>query len=104
MSELWKNLIAREDAALAERLRLSRVSISKNTGRMRVKFACDEILDDAEFARLERLMTAAFPAVQVKVQLEYPSLREKVAEDISIASGLMKSLVKHRAGAWKTAC
>ena len=95
MSELWRNLIAREDAVLADRLRLSRVSISKNTGRMRVKFACDEILDDAQFARVERLMAAAFPAVQVKVQLEYPSLREKVAEDISVASGLMKSLVKH---------
>ena len=89
MSELWRNLIAREDAVLADRLRLSRVSISKNTGRMRVKFACDEILDDAQFARVERLMAAAFPAVQVKVQLEYPSLREKVAEDISVASGLM---------------
>ena len=32
MAELWKNLIAQEDPALAEMLELSRVSISKKTG------------------------------------------------------------------------
>ena len=95
MSELWKNLIAREDAALAGQLKLSRVSISQKTGQMRIKFSSDRILNDAEFARTQRLMASAFPAVQVKVQMEYPALRDKIAGDISIASGLMKSLVKH---------
>ena len=32
MPELWKELIAREDPALADRLTLSRVSISRKTG------------------------------------------------------------------------
>ena len=95
MSELWKNLIAQEDAALAEALSLSRVSISKKTGEMRVRFQSDRILNDAQFERAQRLIAGAFPAVPVKVQLEYPALREAVREDISIASGLMKSLVRH---------
>ena len=95
MSELWKNLIAREDAALANQLELSRVSISKRTGQMRVRFASDKILNDAQFARVERLMGAAFPAVKVKIQLEYPSLRDRVLEDVTLAGPVMKSLVKH---------
>ena len=40
MAELWKNLIALEDPALAEALELSRVSISKKTGAMRVRLRC----------------------------------------------------------------
>ena len=95
MAELWKNLIAQEDVALAEALTLSRVSISKKTGEMRVRLQCAKILNDAQFERTQRLISAAFPAVRVKVQLEYPALREAVQQDISIASGLMKSLVRH---------
>ena len=49
MAELWKNLIAQEDEGLANQLTLSRVSISKNTGQMRVKFASDKILNDTQF-------------------------------------------------------
>ena len=95
MSELWKNLIAREDPALAEALALSRVSISKKTGEMRVRLRSASILSDAQFECAQRQIAGAFPGVRVKVQLEYPDLREAVEEDISIASGLMKSLVRH---------
>ena len=95
MSELWRDLIAREDADLAARLRLSRVTISKRTGQMRVKLASDSLLNDAQFARVERLMGSAFPAVRVKVQMEYPSMREAVLRDVTLASPVMKSLVKH---------
>ena len=95
MSELWKNLIAREDKALAEELTLAYVTVSRKTGEMRVRFRSDSILNDDQFALVERQMASAFPTVRVRVQLEYPSLRERVMEDISIASSLMKSLVKH---------
>ncbi len=95
MSELWKNLIAQEDPALADRLALSRVSISKKTGQMRVRLRSDQLLDDAQFERVRRLIAGAFPAVGVKVQLEYPALREQVLEDVTIASPVMKSLVRH---------
>ncbi|MBR7188754.1 MAG: PHP domain-containing protein, partial [Clostridia bacterium] len=95
MSELWKDLIAREDGALADSLVLSRVRISQKTGEMRVRFRSDAILSDAQYARVERLMASAFPAVRVKVCFEYPALRDRVLEDISIASSLMKTLVKH---------
>ncbi|MBQ3304867.1 MAG: PolC-type DNA polymerase III, partial [Clostridia bacterium] len=95
MAELWKNLIAQEDPALAEALELSRVSISKKTGAMRVRLCCDRILNDAQFECVNRRIAGAFPAVGVKVQLEYPALRARVLEDISVASGLMKSLVRH---------
>ena len=73
-----RNADMSEDAALAEALTLSRVSISKQTGQMRVKFASDKILNDAQFKRVERLMSQAFPAVRVKLQMEYPTLRERV--------------------------
>ena len=95
MPELWKDLIAREDPALADRLVLSRVSISRKTGQMCVRFSSDRILNDTQFQRVEPLMASAFPAVRVKVRMEYPGLRQAVMEDISIASSLMKSLVKH---------
>ena len=80
---------------LAEALELVRVSISKNTGAMKVRLRSDAILDDDQFACAQRRISAAFPAVGVKVQLEYPALRERVLSDISVASGLMKSLVRH---------
>ena len=95
MSELWKNLIAQEDPALAQMLELSRVSISKKTGAMRVRLRCDRILNDAQFECASRRIAAAFPAVGVKVQLEYPALRERVLADISVASPVMRSLVRH---------
>ena len=62
MSELWRNLIAQEDPALAEQLALSRVSISKKTGQMRVKLRSAKLLDDAQFERAQRLIAGAFPA------------------------------------------
>ncbi len=95
MSELWKNLIAQEDPALADTLELSRVSISKKTGAMQVLLRSERILNDAQFECVQRRIAGAFPAVGVKVRLEYPALRERVMEDISVASGLMKSLVRH---------
>ena len=81
MAELWKNLIAQEDPALAEALELSRVSISKKTGAMRVRLRCDRILNDAQFECVNRRIAGAFPAVGVKVQLEYPALRQRVLEE-----------------------
>ena len=69
MAELWRNLIAQEDPALAEALALSRVSISKKTGQMRIKLRCDQLLNDAQFECASRRIAAAFPDVGVKVQL-----------------------------------
>ena len=99
MAELWKNLIAQEDPALAERLTLSRVRISKKTGQMRVRLRSDTLLGDAQFERAQRLIAGAFPAVAVKVQLEYPALREQVLQDVTLASPVMKSLVRHESPA-----
>ena len=95
MSDLWKNLIAQEDPALAEQLALSRVSISKKTGRMRVRLRSPKLLNDAQFERAQRLIAGAFPAVGVKVQLEYPELKDAVLADVTLASPVMKSLVRH---------
>ncbi len=95
MSELWKNLIAQEDPALADQLALSRVSISKKTGQMRVKLRSPKLLNDTQFERAQRLIAGAFPAVGVKVQLEYPDLRDEVLKDVTLASPVMKSLVRH---------
>ncbi len=95
MSELWKNLIAQEDPALAEQLALSRVNISKKTGQMRVRLRSPKLLNDAQFERTQRLIAGAFPSVGVKVQLEYPDLRDEVLKDVTIASPVMKSLVRH---------
>ncbi len=95
MSELWKNLIAQEDPTLADMLALSRVSISKKTGAMKVLLRSERILNDAQFECVNRRIAGAFPAVGVKVQLEYPALRERVLEDITVAGPVMKSLVRH---------
>ena len=99
MSELWRDLIAREDRGLADQLKLSKVVISQKTGQMRVRFSSERILNDAQFAKVERLMSSAFPDVRVKINLEYPALRERVLEDVTVASPIMKSLVKHESPA-----
>ncbi len=99
MSQLWNDMIAREDPALAARLRLSKVTISQKTGQMRVRFASDSLLNDAQFAKVERLMSSAFPDVRVKIQLEYPTMQEQVLSDVTLASPVMKSLVKHESPA-----
>ena len=99
MSQLWNDMIAREDPALAARLRLSKVTISQKTGQMRVRFASDDLLNDAQFSKVERLMSSAFPDVGVKIQLEYPAMQEKVLQDVTIASPVMKSLVRHESPA-----
>ena len=95
MAELWKNLIEKEDPSLAETLTLSRVSISQKTGEMRIRFRSEHILSDAQFELVQRLISSAFPQVRVKIQMEYPHLRDAIRSDISIASGLMKALVRH---------
>ena len=40
-------------------------------------------------------MAGAFPQVKVETSITYPALKSKVEEDISVASGLMKELVRH---------
>ena len=94
MSELWKNLIAQEDPSLADALSLSRVSISKKTGEMRVLLQAPRMLNDAQFNKAQRLIAAAFPLVPVRVEVEYPGLRDAVREDITLACGLLKSMIR----------
>ncbi len=95
MSELWRDMIRKEDRALADELTLARVDVSRKTGAMRVRFSCERIVSERELKLLKRLMAAAIPDTPVKVQMEYPALRDAVREDISIASGLLRDLVRH---------
>ncbi|MBQ3575042.1 MAG: PHP domain-containing protein, partial [Clostridia bacterium] len=112
MSELWRELIERESPALARGLSLSRVSISKSTGKMTVRLASGRILSRKEYKTLKNCFESAFPAIGVNVDVRYPELKSKVEEDINAATPLFKDLLSHacpgavhfldwNSGAWK---
>ncbi len=95
MSQAWEKLIETEDGALAGCLSLSRVSISRATGNVRVRFQASRLLTRGEYKFVARQMASAFPQVRVETSVSYPALRGRVEQDISVASGLMKELVRH---------
>ena len=49
MSQAWEKLIETEDGALAGCLSLSRVSISRATGNVRVRFQASRLLTRGEY-------------------------------------------------------
>lgn len=91
----WQKLIETEDGALAGCLSLSRVSISRKTGNMRISFQSTRLLSRSEYKLVSSRMAGAFPQVRVETHVAYPALRETVEKDISVASSLMKELVRH---------
>ena len=91
----WEKLIETEDGALAGCLSLSRVSISRKTGNMRVCFQSSRLLSRGEYKLVASRMSGAFPQVRVETRVSYPALKDRVEKDISVASGLMKELVRH---------
>ncbi|NLD58311.1 MAG: PolC-type DNA polymerase III [Clostridiales bacterium] len=95
MSELWRELIRRQNPELASALTLRRVSISKQTGEMTVRFNADRLFSRAEFKIVQRAIAQAFPAVNVRVRLAYPALKEAAERDIASVSELLIELVKH---------
>ena len=112
MSELWRELISRDSPELSGCLSLSRVSISKRTGRIGVVLDSTKLLTRADRKRLEGCMQSAFPQVKLDLSLRYPTLRDEVAADIGRASPLLKELLSHerpgavhfldwKAGAWR---
>lgn len=112
MAELWRELIEQDSPELSGCLALSRVSISKKTGRMTVQLNASRLLTRADRKRIQRSMEAAFPTVKVDVELRYPDLHDAVQADIGQASPLLKELLSHecpgavhfldwQSGAWK---
>ncbi len=95
MAELWRDLIARETPDLADALALARVSISKRTGEMSVRFHAARILKRNDRKRLEKTMRSAFPSVALKVELRYPDLRQRVYDNIAVATPLLRELLTH---------
>ena len=60
MSQAWEKLIETDDGALLKCLTLSRVSISKQTGDMRVTFQSSRILRRDEYRFVASRMASAF--------------------------------------------
>ena len=112
MAELWKEWIEKDSPELSGCLVLSRVSISKKTGRMCIEFNACRLLTRYDRKKLQRTMEAAFPSVKVDVVLHYPDLHDAVQADLGKASPLLKELLSHerpgavhfldwQEGAWK---
>ncbi len=95
MSQPWEKLISTENGALADCLSLSRVSISRATGDVRVRFQASRLLSRGEYKFVAQQMASAFPQVRVETKVSYPALRACVERDLSVASALMKELVRH---------
>ena len=95
MSELWRELIERQSPELAGALALRRVSISKKTGEMCVHLCADRLFAREEYKRVQQALSAAFPAVGVRLKLTYPSLRERAEADVCAITPLLIELVRH---------
>ena len=95
MSQAWEKLIETDDGALLKCLTLSRVSISKQTGDMRVTFQSSRILRRDEYRFVAARMASAFPMVRVQTRVCYFALSDAVRADLSVASGLMKEQIRH---------
>ena len=95
MSELWRELIERQSPELAGALALRRVSISKKTGEMCVHLCADRLFAREEYKRVHQALSAAFPAVGVRLKLTYPSLRERAEADVCAITPLLIELVRH---------
>ena len=65
-------LIERQSPELAGALALRRVSISKRTGEMCVQLCADRLFKREEYKRVHQALSAAFPAVGVRLKLTYP--------------------------------
>ena len=91
MSQPWEKLISTENGALADCLSLSRVSISRATGDVRVRFSGRRgCCPRGEYKFVAQQMASAFPQVRVETKVSYPALRACVERDLSVASALMK--------------
>ncbi len=82
MSELWRELIARQSPELAGALALRRVSISKRRARCACSCVRTGSFKREEYKRVHQALSAAFPAVGVRLKLTYPALRERAEQDI----------------------
>ena len=94
MSEAWRKLIETDDRALADCLSLARVSISKKTGNMKVRLNSTRLLTKSEYALIENRFAGAFPAVRVETAVSYPVLHDRVQDDITVALGLFREILK----------
>ena len=94
MSEAWRKLIETDDRALADCLSLARVSISKKTGNMKVRLNSTRLLTKSEYALIENRFAGAFPAVRVETAVSYPDLHDRVQDDITVALGLFREILK----------
>ncbi len=85
MAELWRDLIARENGALAGMLALQRVTISKSRSDVIVEFGADRFLSARDKRLLNNCMRSAFPTANVAVRVSYGALRDRVAGDVGFA-------------------
>ena len=95
MSELWRELIRRQNPELAGALALGRVSISKKTGEMCVRLCADRLLSREEYKRVRRAFADAFPAVGVRLKVAYPALKERALANVACVAPLLIELVRH---------
>ena len=78
MSELWRELIERESPALARGLSLSRVSISKSTGKMSVRLASGRILSGKEYKIIKNCLEQNFSLTCSNIVLPGQMLFQKI--------------------------
>ena len=99
MSQAWEKLIETEDGALTDCLSLARVSIDRKTGNLTVRFHATRLLSRAEYKLIASRIAGALPMVKANTKVSYPALRDRVIQDLSVAAGLLKELVRHESPA-----
>ena len=62
---------------------------------MCVHLCADRLFKREEYKRVHQALSAAFPAVGVRLRLTYPSLKERAEQDICSVTPLLIELVRH---------
>ena len=87
MSEMWPQLMTGESQKLTRLISLGKVKLSRSTGEMEIDFNAERLLTNRETDLIQVSMQNGFPNQKVRVNVNYPALREEARNDINNYKG-----------------
>ena len=89
MSEMWTQLMTGESKKLAGLISVGRVKLSRSTGSMEISFNASRILTSHENELISVAMQSGFPGQNVRVNINYPALKQEALSDINRFKGVI---------------
>ena len=96
MSQMWTQLLRELSPDLVGMLTLEKVMASRSGDRLTVCLNASRLLTGTEFRGVESQLRAGFPGAQVKLNVNYPALREAAQADVTTVSKFISGLVTQK--------